>query len=199
MTIDPRRTALVLIGFQRDYFNEDGILHGVVEESHRVSGTLENTLEFIEAFKDSEMLMVNTPIVFSELYEELENPIGILKTIRDVEAFKQGAPGSEVIDELGAFGTGSSPCPGRRASTHSPTPSWARRSGSTTSTRWSSPAASPPSASTQPRSTPDPAQRGPALGLHLVEDRHRAGLLLRKRVPALRRGRALHRPHPVSG
>ena len=115
MTIDPRRTALVLIGFQRDYFNEDGILHGVVEESHRVSGTLENTLEFIETFKDSEMLMVNTPIVFSELYEELENPIGILKTIRDVEAFKQGAPGSEVIDELGAFGDRIVTLPGKKS------------------------------------------------------------------------------------
>ena len=87
MTIDPQTTALVLIGFQRDYFSPEGVLHGVVEESHRVSGTLDNTLAFIEAYQDSEMLMVNTPIVFSELYEELENPIGVLKMIRDAEAF----------------------------------------------------------------------------------------------------------------
>lgn len=115
MTLDPSRTALVLIGFQRDYFNHDGILHGVVEESHRVSGTLANTLAFIEAFKDTEMLMVNTPIVFSELYEELENPIGILKTIRDVEAFKQGAPGSEVIDEISQFGDRILTLPGKKS------------------------------------------------------------------------------------
>jgi nicotinamidase-related amidase len=115
MIIDPKSTALVLIGFQRDYFSPEGVLHGVVEESHRVSGTLDNTLDFIEAYKDSEMLMVNTPIVFSELYEELENPIGILKTIRDVQAFKNGAPGSEVIDEISGLGERILTLPGKKS------------------------------------------------------------------------------------
>ena len=115
MIIDPKTTALVLIGFQRDYFSPDGVLHGVVEESHRVSGTLDNTLAFIEAYRDTEMLMVNTPIVFSELYEELENPIGILKTIRDVQAFKYGAPGSEVIDEISALGDRILTLPGKKS------------------------------------------------------------------------------------
>ena len=86
--IDPNKTALILIGFQRDYFDPEGILYSVVEESHRVSGTLANTINIIEAYKDSPMLMVNTPIVFSETYNELNNPIGILKTIREVQAFK---------------------------------------------------------------------------------------------------------------
>ena len=87
----------------------------MVEESHRVSGTLDNTLAFIESYRDSEMLMVNTPIVFSELYEELENPIGILKTIRDVQAFKHGAPGSEVIDEISELGDRIVTLPGKKS------------------------------------------------------------------------------------
>jgi nicotinamidase-related amidase len=115
MTLNPETTALVLIGFQRDYFSPEGVLHGVVEESHRVSGTLDNTLAFIESYRDSEMLMVNTPIVFSELYEELENPIGILKTIRDVQAFKHGAPGSEVIDEISELGDRIVTLPGKKS------------------------------------------------------------------------------------
>ena len=34
--IDPDSTALLLIGFQRDYFDPEGILYSVVEESHKV-------------------------------------------------------------------------------------------------------------------------------------------------------------------
>ena len=113
-TIDPARTALLLIGYQRDYFDSDGILYSVVEESHRVNGTLANTIDLIESFKDSRLLMVNTPIVFSDSYHELENPIGILKTIREVEAFKEGTPGAETIDEISAFGDRILEVPGKR-------------------------------------------------------------------------------------
>jgi nicotinamidase-related amidase len=108
-------TALLLIGFQHDYFDPSGILHGVVEESHRVSGTLANTIQMIETFKDSSMVMINTPIVFSELYEELENPIGILKTIRDVRAFRSGTPGAETIPEIKAYGDRIIELPGKRS------------------------------------------------------------------------------------
>lgn len=110
-----RNTALLLIGFQHDYFDPSGILHGVVEESHRVSGTLENTLKLIEFFKDSDMTMVSTPIVFSEFYDELENPIGILKTIRDVQAFKKGTPGADTIPEIKAYGDRILELPGKKS------------------------------------------------------------------------------------
>ena len=113
-TIDPQKTALILIGFQRDYFDPDGILYSVVEESHRVSGTMAHTLALIEAYQDSEMLMVNTPIVFSDTYTELNNPIGILKTIREVEAFKSGTPGAETIDEISVFGDRILEVPGKQ-------------------------------------------------------------------------------------
>jgi nicotinamidase-related amidase len=112
--IDPNKTALILIGFQRDYFDPEGILYSVVEESHRVSGTLANTINIIEAYKDSSMLMVNTPIVFSETYNELNNPIGILKTIREVQAFKSGTTGAETIDEITSFGDRILEVPGKR-------------------------------------------------------------------------------------
>ena len=102
--IDPDRTALLLIGFQRDYFDSNGILYGVVEEQLRSSNTLANTLSFIDAYRETGMTMVRTPLVFSEDYSELENPIGILKTIRDVEAFRHGTTGAETIDEIAAYG-----------------------------------------------------------------------------------------------
>ena len=102
--IDPETTALLLIGYQRDYFDSDGILYGVVEEQLRSSDTLTNTISLIDAYKATGMTMVRTPLVFSEDYGELENPIGILKTIRDVEAFRSGTTGAETIDEIAAFG-----------------------------------------------------------------------------------------------
>ena len=102
--IDPKSTALLLIGYQRDYFDSDGILYGVVEEQLRSSDTLANTLSLIDAYKETCMTMVRTPLVFSENYGELENPIGILKTIRDVEAFRAGTTGAETIDAISAYG-----------------------------------------------------------------------------------------------
>ena len=87
-SVSPNKTALLLIGFQRDYFDPDGILYSVVEESHRLSGTLEHTIEVIDTIVNSSVTIVNTPIVFSESYHEFENPMGILKAIKDAEAFK---------------------------------------------------------------------------------------------------------------
>ena len=114
-TLDTDKTALLLIGFQRDYFDPEGVLYAAVEESHRVNGTLANTLALIEAYRDSSMTMVNTPIVFSELYKEIEQPIGILKTIKDVQAFKEGTRGAETIDELTDFGERIVEVPGKRS------------------------------------------------------------------------------------
>ena len=113
--IDPTSTALLLIGYQRDYFDPSGSLFSVVEESHRVSGTLANTLAVMEKFKDTPMMMVNTPIVFSEFYEEIENPIGVLKMIHDAEAFKIGTPGAETIPEITRYGNRVLTIPGKRS------------------------------------------------------------------------------------
>ena len=112
--LNPKQTALLLIGFQRDYFDPDGILHSVVQESNRVSGTLEHTLDVIESLKDSAVSMISTPIVFSESYEELDDPVGILKTIKEVRAFRAGTRGAETIDELSGFGERIQEVPGKR-------------------------------------------------------------------------------------
>ena len=82
-SLSPGKIALLLIGFQRDYFDPDGILYSVVEESHRLSGTLEHTIQVIDAIIGTSITIVNTPIVFSESYHEIDNPMGILKAIKD--------------------------------------------------------------------------------------------------------------------
>lgn len=108
----PEKTAIILIGFQNDYFLEDGILRGVVEESSKVTGVLNNTLHLINALDG--VLMISTPIVFSENYPELVEPEGILKTIKEVGAFKKGSSGSQTISQFDQFSGKITEIPGKQ-------------------------------------------------------------------------------------
>ena len=96
-----KNKALILIGFQNDYFAPNGILKSVVEESSKDSNIVENTVTLIENLQDT--LIISTPIIFSSNYSELKDPIGILKTIKDLGAFKEGSKGSETINEIKNF------------------------------------------------------------------------------------------------
>ena len=98
------KTAIIFVGYQNDYFADDGILRAVVEESDRTNHILEKSLSIVEHLKGTEALMIQTPIIFTEDYSELVNPVGILKTIADVKAFQAGSTGSEVIDQFKSYG-----------------------------------------------------------------------------------------------
>ncbi|GAB4326754.1 MAG: hypothetical protein OHK0047_12330 [Leptolyngbyaceae cyanobacterium] len=110
----PQHTALVLIGYQNDYFSPTGILHGVIEESSKVTNVLANTVHLIQCLAPTPALIVTTPIFFTPNYEELIDPIGILKTIKEVGAFQAGTPGSETIKELDPFKDRILEVPGKR-------------------------------------------------------------------------------------
>ena len=102
--MDPRKTALILVGYQNDYFAKDGILRGVVEEPDRVDRVLANTLAFIARAASTPMTIVSTPIVLEPDYRALASPVGILNTIKESGAFKAGTPGADTIPELLAYG-----------------------------------------------------------------------------------------------
>ena len=108
-----RKTALVLIGYQTDYFSPHGILHPVVKESIESGNVLENTKRVLDSVVKSQALIISTPIIFSPDYRELHTPIGILRTIREVGAFKKGAPGSAVIPEIQEYGSRIQEVPGK--------------------------------------------------------------------------------------
>jgi len=112
--MEAKQTALILIGYQNDYFAEDGILHGVIEEPSRAIGIMTNTINLIESIVPTEVLIITTPIIFTPDYGELDDPVGILKTIKDVGAFKAGTKGSETIPELIQFGERIIEVPGKR-------------------------------------------------------------------------------------
>ena len=110
--MDPRTTALVLIGYQNDYFAEDGVLHGVIEGSTKA--VLDRTLAMIRSLEDTDALMITTPINFTPDYSELIDPVGILEVIRDAGAFKAGTPGARMIPEIENFGERIIEVPGKR-------------------------------------------------------------------------------------
>jgi nicotinamidase-related amidase len=100
----PETTALILVGYQNDYFAPEGILRGVVEEPKRVDQVLANSLAFITAMAPTAMTIVATPIVLEPEYRALANSVGILDTIKNSGAFKAGTSGADTIPELAAFG-----------------------------------------------------------------------------------------------
>ena len=100
----PHTTALILVGYQNDYFARNGILRGVVQEPDRVDTVLANTLAFIRAVTDTPMMIVSTPIVLEPTYRALASAVGILNSIKESGAFKAGSEGAETIPELLALG-----------------------------------------------------------------------------------------------
>lgn len=79
-------TALILIGYQNDYFAPDGVLHSALECQERIDSVLDTTVRLLEKLGPTDLPIVATPIAFTPTYEELVEPVGILKTIRDVGA-----------------------------------------------------------------------------------------------------------------
>lgn len=107
-------TAIILIGYQNDYFLPEGILHNALESTEAVQKILQGTVALINKVKDTPVLVISTPIIFTETYAELANPVGILKTIKDVGAFKKGTSGSETVAEISAFADRIITEPGKR-------------------------------------------------------------------------------------
>ena len=102
--MDPKTTAVILVGYQNDYFAANGILRGVVEEPNRVDSVLASSLAFIAAMAPTDMTIIATPIVLEPEYRALANSVGILGTIKESGAFKAGTAGADTIPEVLAFG-----------------------------------------------------------------------------------------------
>ena len=102
--MDPAKTAVILVGFQNDYFAKDGILRGVVEDPGAVDAVLEQTLALIRSVASTPLTIISTPIVLAPDYRALASPVGILNTMKEVGAFKEGSVGARTIPEFDEFG-----------------------------------------------------------------------------------------------
>lgn len=102
--MNPATTALILVGYQNDYFAKDGILRGVVEDPHGVDRVLSTTLDFIRDLAATDATIISTPIILSSDYRAMASPVGILNTMKEVGAFKEGSVGADTIPEFDQFG-----------------------------------------------------------------------------------------------
>ena len=102
--MNPAKTALILVGYQNDYFSPDGILRGVVEDPNGVDRVLTNTLALIRALAPTEATIISTPIILAPDYRAMASPVGILNTMKEVGAFQEGSTGADNIPELAEFG-----------------------------------------------------------------------------------------------
>ena len=97
-------TALILIGFQNDYFAEDGVLHEIIGEEIQATQMLLHTLDLLNRVKNTPTTLIHTPIMFSADYSELPNPCGLMAQIRELGAFRRDNRGGETITEIKRFG-----------------------------------------------------------------------------------------------
>lgn len=102
--MNPSTTALILVGYQNDYFAPDGILRGVVEDPNGVDRVLANTLAFVGALADTDATIISTPIILAADYRAMASPVGILNTMKEVGAFAEGSTGADNIPEFDQFG-----------------------------------------------------------------------------------------------
>jgi ureidoacrylate peracid hydrolase len=101
MTIDAKKTAVVLIEFQNDFTSEGGVLHGAVSEVMDKTGMLANTQQLAEAARAAGATVMHAPITFAEGYNEITaHPYGILKGVVDGNAFVKGSWGAAIVDDL---------------------------------------------------------------------------------------------------
>jgi nicotinamidase-related amidase len=101
VTLDPKRTAIVLIEYQNDFASEGGALHSAVRDVMESTGMLENTRRLVEAARAAGATIVYAPIGYVPGYRELAlHPYGILKGVVDAGAFVKGEWGAEIIDTL---------------------------------------------------------------------------------------------------
>ena len=109
--MEPEKTALILIGFQNEYFSPQGTLFGYLIGASQV---LANSIGLVERLRSTPALIVDTPVIFTPDYSELVDPTGILKAIKELGAFKAGTRGSETLAEIRRFGERIVEVPGKR-------------------------------------------------------------------------------------
>ena len=101
MSIDPSKTAVVLIEYQNDFASEGGALHGAVAGVMESTGMIENTRRLVEQARAAGATIVHAPITFKAGYGEIaDHPYGILKGVVDSTAFVKDSWGAEIIDDL---------------------------------------------------------------------------------------------------
>eukprot|EP00594_Rhizosolenia_setigera_P013907 CAMPEP_0178958234 /NCGR_PEP_ID=MMETSP0789-20121207/11477_1 /TAXON_ID=3005 /ORGANISM="Rhizosolenia setigera, Strain CCMP 1694" /LENGTH=207 /DNA_ID=CAMNT_0020640813 /DNA_START=133 /DNA_END=756 /DNA_ORIENTATION=- len=101
ISLDPSRTALVLIEYQNEFTSEGGKLHDAVKDVMASTNMLENSKVLLEKARAAGCLVVHCPIEFDKGHKEIgKHPYGILAGVKDGEAFSKGEWNSAICDAV---------------------------------------------------------------------------------------------------
>lgn len=101
ISLEPSKTAFVFIEFQNEFVHEGGKLYEPCKASLEKYGTLANGAKLLKKARDTSCLVVHCPILFEKGHNEIgPNPYGILKGVKDGEAFMSGTFGSKICAEM---------------------------------------------------------------------------------------------------
>jgi len=111
--MEANKTALVLVGMQKDWFHPEGNLRPLIESEVRDRNMLENSLDLLVAAASTNLHVIVAPTLFQPGYPELVDPVGVLAAIRDAGALQEGKLGGELLDEIQAMGSRAQVLPGK--------------------------------------------------------------------------------------
>ncbi|MBL4754481.1 MAG: isochorismatase family protein [Flavobacteriales bacterium] len=80
------KTAIILLDYRNNQAVSQGLIRDDFDETSDVTGVLENIVALLKDLRNA--LIISTPIIFTEEYRELDEPVGLLNTIADMGAFK---------------------------------------------------------------------------------------------------------------
>ena len=95
-----KNTAVLLIGMQNDHFGQDCMMRSAIENPERIDTIKHRILDLISTLSDSDVTILNLPILFREGHPEITQQVGILATIKQASLFVEGTKGGNVISEL---------------------------------------------------------------------------------------------------
>ena len=96
--VDPRTTALILVGYQNDFVEHGGKFHKHVEGVMASTRMLGNTVELVAASRRAGVLILHSPILSAP--QQPASSFGALAYVKAVGAFKEGSWGAQVCGEL---------------------------------------------------------------------------------------------------
>ena len=101
LTLDPERTAVVLIEYQNEFTSPGGVLHDAVAPVMDKTGMLANTVALVDKARAAGVTIMHAPITFAPGYGELSrHPYGILAGVVGGNAFVKDTWGSAIVDDL---------------------------------------------------------------------------------------------------
>jgi len=99
--LEPSKTAFIFIEFQNEFTSEGGKLYPAVKASLEKFGTMENAAKVLEKARETKCTVIHCPIQFDKGHAEIGNrPYGILKDVKDGEAFTAGTWNAEFADSM---------------------------------------------------------------------------------------------------